>query len=119
MTEAHWQFEEVAPLHAARTSQRDVPTTLNTYTANQRIVGEEMARRGWGQAELEQRRKADAEKIKITRGLRAETTMTWGWITERLAMGTSGYTADCLRKAACSQDMRSVGLTRFRLDSLY
>jgi len=24
-------FERVAPLHAARTSQRDVPTTLNTY----------------------------------------------------------------------------------------
>src|SRR5438309_8744681 len=24
-------FGEVAPLHAARTSQRDVPTTLNTY----------------------------------------------------------------------------------------
>ena len=24
-------FEGVAPLHAARTSQRDVPTTLNTY----------------------------------------------------------------------------------------
>src|SRR5437879_209086 len=26
-------FGEVAPLHAARTSQRDVPTTLNTYPA--------------------------------------------------------------------------------------
>ena len=26
-------FEGVAPLHAARTSQRDVPTTLNTYAA--------------------------------------------------------------------------------------
>ena len=25
-------FEGVAPLHAARTSQRDVPTPLNTYT---------------------------------------------------------------------------------------
>jgi len=25
-------FKEVAPLHAARTSQRDVPTTLNTYS---------------------------------------------------------------------------------------
>ena len=25
-------FQGVAPLHAARTSQRDVPTTLNTYT---------------------------------------------------------------------------------------
>jgi putative transposase len=64
-----------------------------------RIVGEEMARRGWSVAELEQRRKADAEKIKIARRLRAETTMTWAWIAERLAMGTSGYTADCLRKA--------------------
>src|SRR3989442_5131624 len=27
-------FEGVAPLHAARTSQRDVPTTLNTYNPN-------------------------------------------------------------------------------------
>src|SRR6185295_13372684 len=26
-------FEGVAPLHAARTSQRDVPTTLNTYVS--------------------------------------------------------------------------------------
>src|SRR5436853_2907964 len=26
-------FEEIAPLHAARTSQRDVPTTLNRSTA--------------------------------------------------------------------------------------
>jgi hypothetical protein len=28
----------------------------------------------------------------------AVTTMTWGWIAERLAMGTSGYTADCLHQ---------------------
>jgi len=26
-------FEGIAPLHAARTSQRDVPTTLNTYVS--------------------------------------------------------------------------------------
>jgi hypothetical protein len=65
----------------------------------QRIVAEEMARRGWKTGELEQRRKADAGKIKIARRLRAETTMTWGWIAERLAMGTAGYTAECLRKA--------------------
>ena len=49
------------------------------------------------EAELEQRRKADAEKINITRRLRAETSMTWSRIAERLAMGTSDYTADCLR----------------------
>jgi len=47
---------------------------------------------------LEQRRKADAEKIKIARRLRAGTTMTWNWIAEHLTMGTPGNTADCLRK---------------------
>ena len=64
----------------------------------ERLVTEEMARRGRDATELEQRRKADAEKIKIARRLRVETTMTWAWITGRLAMGTSGYTANCLRK---------------------
>ena len=29
----------VAPLHAARTSQRDVPTTLNTYTPWEKATG--------------------------------------------------------------------------------
>src|SRR5207245_3092534 len=32
-------FEGVAPLHSARTSQRDVPTTLNTYSASRRTDG--------------------------------------------------------------------------------
>ena len=56
----------------------------------QRIVGEEVARRGWSEAELEQRRKADAVKIKITRRLRAEMTVTWGSMSKRMAMGASG-----------------------------
>jgi len=55
-------------------------------------------RRGWSVGELERRRKADGEKLKIARRLRAETTMTGGWIAERLAMGTPGYVADTLRK---------------------
>jgi hypothetical protein len=54
-------------------------------------------RRGWSAGELERRRKADGEKLKIARRLRAETTMTGGWIAERLAMGTLGYLADTLR----------------------
>src|SRR6266480_2899016 len=33
-------FEGVAPLHAARTSQRDVPTTLNTYLAGRSFCHE-------------------------------------------------------------------------------
>ena len=35
-------------------------------------MAEELARRRWNGVELEQRRKADAEKIKIARRLRAE-----------------------------------------------
>jgi len=30
-------------------------------------------------------------KVALAAHLRAETTMTVGWITERLAMGTRGY----------------------------
>jgi len=58
---------------------------------------ETCARRGWSAGELERRRKADGEKPKLARRLRAETTMTGGWIAERLAMGTLGYLADTLR----------------------
>ena len=66
-----------------------------TVARAQRIVA---ARRGWRAPELERRRKADTEKIQIARRLRAETKMKWGWIAQRLAMGTSVYTADCRRK---------------------
>src|SRR5206468_12551956 len=34
--QAAFAIEGVAPLHAARTSQRDVPTTLNRYSAGRR-----------------------------------------------------------------------------------
>ena len=39
-----------------------------------------------------------AEKIKIARRLRSETTMTWGWIAAHLHMGSVGYAAQCLRQ---------------------
>src|SRR5947208_2650811 len=35
-------FEAVAPLHAARTSQRDVPTTLNSYPSPPAYVFSEL-----------------------------------------------------------------------------
>ncbi|MCX6859227.1 MAG: hypothetical protein NTX70_03235 [Verrucomicrobia bacterium] len=37
------------------------------------------------------RTKEDPVKVALAARLRAETTMTVGWIAERLAMGTSGY----------------------------
>jgi REP-associated tyrosine transposase len=63
----------------------------------QRILAEEMNRRGWDQAQLEQRRKADPEKLEIAQKLRAETTVTWSWITQHLKMGAPAYVANAIR----------------------
>ncbi len=52
----------------------------------QRILSEELKRRGW-----------DAEKTRIARRLRSETTMTSSWIAGYLQMGVAGYAAKCLR----------------------
>ena len=63
-----------------------------------RILAEELRRRGWNDEALKQRRKQDAEKIQMARRLRAETTMPWGWIAAHLEMGTAGYAASCSRQ---------------------
>jgi hypothetical protein len=47
--------------------------------------------------ELNWRCKSDGERIQMARRLRTETTMPWNWIARRLAVGTAGYAADCLR----------------------
>ncbi len=65
----------------------------------ERLLREELAKRGWGDVEMEQRRKGDGEKIKMARQLRAQTTMSWAWIAERLRMGAAGYAANCVRVA--------------------
>jgi len=57
----------------------------------ERIMGEELKRLGWSERNLEQRRKGDANKIKIAQRLRRETTMTLVWIAERLRMGTKTH----------------------------
>ena len=46
---------------------------------------------GWQEADLKTRPKGDSVKVALAARLRAETTMTVGWIAERLAMGTRGY----------------------------
>jgi putative transposase len=48
----------------------------------ERILAEELRKRGWDSAELNCRRKGDAEKAAIARQLRAETTMTLAWMAE-------------------------------------
>src|SRR5688572_14459852 len=54
----------------------------------QRVVREELRRRGWTERALRERRKGDREKVKIAGRLREETLVTVGWIAKRLEMGS-------------------------------
>jgi hypothetical protein len=62
----------------------------------ERLLREELMRRGWAEAEPSQRRKGDLEKVEIASQLRAHTTMTLKWIAQRLKMGTWTYVSNCL-----------------------
>jgi putative transposase len=57
----------------------------------ERIIAEELQRRQWRPADLQARAKGDAEKVALAVRLRAETTLTVGWIAQRLRMGTRGH----------------------------
>ena len=50
-----------------------------------------------GSEDLAKQKKGDRRKVRIAARLRRETTMSWNWIATRLAMGTSGYAANCVR----------------------
>ena len=57
----------------------------------ERVLQEELRRRKWSEEELAQRRKGDAEKIKIAQRLRTETLVSVAWIARRLQMGSVSY----------------------------
>src|SRR6266487_179973 len=52
------------------------------------VVGQELRRRRWTEATLEEPNKGDLEKLKIAVRLRNETLVTVAWIAERLQMGS-------------------------------
>jgi len=53
----------------------------------QRLIEEMMCQAGWDRSELSRRRKSDFKKVQMAKRLRRETTMSWKWIAEHLAMG--------------------------------
>jgi hypothetical protein len=63
----------------------------------ERLVREELAKLGWAEEQLVHRRKGDAEKVRIARRLRAETTMTLAWMAQRLRMGVWTHVSNLLR----------------------
>jgi hypothetical protein len=69
----------------------------------EQLLAEELRRRRWSAAALTQRRKGDAQKLKLARRLRQETTMTLQWIANRLHMGAAGSLANLLRAAQGKQ----------------
>lgn len=65
----------------------------------ERLIGEMLRKNGWAESELGRRRKGDARKVRMAVRLRAETTMTWPWIAEHLAMGHWRTAANAVRIA--------------------
>ena len=57
----------------------------------EQIIAVELKRWRWSEADLTTRPKGDAAKVALAARLRAETTMTVGWIAERLGLGSRGY----------------------------
>ena len=67
------------------------------------LLADELHRLGWAASDLASRRKGDAEKVRITRRIRQETTMTLSWIASRLHMGSWTYVSNVL-KSVNSED---------------
>jgi hypothetical protein len=63
----------------------------------ERLLAEELRRRKLRPEDLAGRPKGDRQKARIAWRLREETTMTWDWIAEKLAMGVGPYAAHCVR----------------------
>jgi hypothetical protein len=55
----------------------------------ERLVGQELKRLGWTEADLAVRRKSDPLKLAIAARLRRETTLTLKAIAARVQLGTS------------------------------
>jgi len=62
----------------------------------ERIVRDELKRRGWEEQDLPDQPKGAKAKVAMARRLRKETTMTLKWIAARLEMGSWTYMSNLL-----------------------
>ena len=62
----------------------------------ERIVRAGMKELGWGEAELEQRRRNDLEKVRLARELRSRTLVNLKWIAQRLRIGSWRHVSNLL-----------------------
>ena len=74
----------------------------------ERMLKQELARCDIQAEELGQQKKGAGQKIEIAARLRAQTTMTWDWIAQRLAMGTAAHAANRVRAALPAESICDV-----------
>lgn len=72
-------------------------------TKAERIIAVELKRRQWKATKLQTRPKGDAGKLALAARSWLETTMTAGWIAERLNMGSRGYLIHLLYRRSQSR----------------
>jgi putative transposase len=85
---------------------------LHRETAEQRanrIVSEELTRRGWKESDLATRRRSDPGKLAIAERLRKETTLPIKWIAARVQIGTTKGAKSVLHRLAHPRHQGSVG----------
>jgi hypothetical protein len=75
----------------------------------ERIVREELKRRGWKEQDLPGLSKGDKDKVALARRLRQETTMSLKWIARRLRMGSWTYVSNLLHE---NDDAKFVSIVR-------
>ena len=82
---------------------------LHRETAEQRanrIIAEELSRRGWTESDLATRRRSDPGKEASAVRLRNETTLPVKWIATRVQLDTAKGAKSVLHRLAQSQDQR-------------
>jgi hypothetical protein len=65
-----------------------------------RLLAAGLKKARWTEADLARQRKGHPVKVRLAQQLRAQTTLTVGWIAGRLQMGSRGYAVQLLWRAA-------------------
>ncbi len=90
--------------------------TLAVEVQAEQIISEEWQRWRWAPAYLQTRHMGDPVMVALAARWRAETTLTVGWIAERLATGTRGHLNHLpyrLRKSGGKQPLPRIALSIF------
>ena len=78
------------------------PAEIRRQTAEakaRRVLGEELDKLGWTEADLVRQAKGDVRKVHIARRLRSETAVTLKWIAQNLHMGVWTYVSNQLQNS--------------------